>query len=299
MNDTPVLLTRLTAYKHKFVFGIFCLGVACSSQADEAPIAKAPETKSPDLTITGSATFVSDYIWRGLTQTWGDPALQVGLEAVHESGLYAGVWGSNVSSQWIPGANLEIDAYGGYRGQLPVDGLGYDIGAVYVYYPNGNYKNALNGATFKSSSANTLEMYAAVSYKWLALKYGRTLTKFYGWNTDNSGVGIFNSFAPSAGVTGDTTGSSYIEANLSIPLAESWILSGQLGHQYINNSRGLDWSYYKAGITKSFAEVWSANVSYSMSSEPDAFKNYASLTGNNQLMDIGRSRLLVSVGRSF
>ena len=46
--------------------------------------------------ITGNASVVSDYNWRGITQTAGDPAIQGGIDYAHDSGFYAGAWGSNV-----------------------------------------------------------------------------------------------------------------------------------------------------------------------------------------------------------
>jgi hypothetical protein len=48
--------------------------------------------------ISGNITLTSDYIWRGVSQTTGDPALQGGVAYSHENGFYAGVWGSNVDS---------------------------------------------------------------------------------------------------------------------------------------------------------------------------------------------------------
>lgn len=253
-----------------------------------------------NISITSSAALTSDYIWRGLTQTFGKPALQVGVEMQHESGAYLGAWGSNVTERWIPGANLEADVYGGFRVSVPaVQDLGLDLGLIYVYYPGGDYAKALDGKTFKGSSPNTLEAYAAATYKSVSLKYGRTLTKFFGWNENNSAPGVFSATATSAGVTGSTRGSHYVEINVNHELGDGWGANGQFGHQWIAHSTGLDWSYYRIGVTKSLPANWSVGLAYSRTNEPKAFDNYASLTGNGDAINAARPRLLVSVSRQF
>ena len=71
---------------------------------------------------TGSVALTSDYVFRGVSQTDGKPALQGGIEFASEGGFYAGAWGSNVS--WLSdlsttaapiSSSLELDVYGGYR----------------------------------------------------------------------------------------------------------------------------------------------------------------------------------------
>ncbi|HEY3326016.1 MAG TPA: TorF family putative porin [Novimethylophilus sp.] len=95
---------------------------------------------APAWTFVTSVALVNDYIWRGQSNIWDKPAVQFSIEADHASGAYAGFWASNVSSQWVPGANLELDAYSGLRGAFPeeMSDFTYDLGAIYVYYPGGN-----------------------------------------------------------------------------------------------------------------------------------------------------------------
>jgi len=92
--------------------------------------------------IVGSVTFATQYYARGLRQTdEGTPAVQGGLEYNHSSGVYLGVWASNVSEEVIgPGAGIEMDFSGGYRGA--VGKFSYDVGLVYYYYPG--YEGALD-----------------------------------------------------------------------------------------------------------------------------------------------------------
>lgn len=164
---------------------------------------------------------------------------------------------------------------------------------------------AFHGAYYRSHDttygkvSNTWEAYIGATYKSVSLKYGRTLTKFYGWNENNSAPGVFSATAPSAGVTGSTRGSQYVELGLNYEIAEGWTGNGQAGHQWIANSQGLDWSYYRIGVTKSLPANWSAAIAYSWTTEPKAFENYASLTGNGDTADVARPRVVVSVSRQF
>jgi len=125
------------------------------------------------------------------------------------------------------------------------------------------------------------------------------LSKFYGWNENNSGVGIFNTRAPNDGVTGSTRGSEYAELTFNAEVADGWILLGQLGRQIIADSTGLDWTYYKLGVTKSLPSNWVAGLAYSGTNEPEAYDHYESLTGNGERLNIARPRLLLSVSRNF
>jgi len=99
--------------------------------------AAAQEEAKPAVTISGSATIASDYRFRGVSQSDKEMAVQGGVTLTHESGLYAGVWGSNLAG-WgtFGGANMELDLIGGYK--LPVtDNATLDVGLVWYMYPGG------------------------------------------------------------------------------------------------------------------------------------------------------------------
>lgn len=76
------------------------------------------ETPEDDSLISAELTFASDYVFRGISQTMGDPAVQAGLDFVHPSGFFAGIWASNVD--FMPAdepdddADLETDYFIGY-----------------------------------------------------------------------------------------------------------------------------------------------------------------------------------------
>ena len=91
--------------------------------------------------ITANIGVASDYFFRGVSQTGGSAAVSGGLDYSHDSGFYLGTWASNVdfSGDGSP-PDAEVDFYGGLAGELG-NGLGWDIGALYYYYP-GDYPNA-------------------------------------------------------------------------------------------------------------------------------------------------------------
>lgn len=99
--------------------------------------AAAQETDPPKpLTVTGSIALVSDYRFRGVSQSDKQIAVQGGFTVTHESGLYAGTWASNLAG-WgtFGGANTELDLYGGYK--VPIGGATLDVGLTWYMYPGG------------------------------------------------------------------------------------------------------------------------------------------------------------------
>jgi uncharacterized protein (TIGR02001 family) len=121
-------------------------------------------------TLTGNLSFVSDYQFRGVSQTDEDLAIQGGFDYAHASGFYAGVWGSNI--EWAP-ANLELDIYGGYSGSA--GDLGYNVGLLQYVYPD-------------FDDANTTEVYGGVTYKGFGLKASYSLSDYFSANNSDGTV---------------------------------------------------------------------------------------------------------------
>lgn len=93
-----------------------------------APLAQAVE-------ISSTVTFTNDYRFHGISQTAGDAAVQASLDATFDNGVYAGIWGSNID--FGDDANLEIDYYVGYAGDLTEE-LGYAATLIHFQYPGYN-----------------------------------------------------------------------------------------------------------------------------------------------------------------
>src|SRR3954469_19213245 len=109
---------------------IFAAYAASASAQTAAPAAPA----SPH-TFTGNLTVATDYRFRGISQTFKQPAIQGGFDYSHSSGFYVGNWNSNVSGvQFGNGGSIEMDFYGGYKFE-PVKDLTLDVGGLYYYYP--------------------------------------------------------------------------------------------------------------------------------------------------------------------
>lgn len=93
----------------------------------------AQEEAPPAITISGGATVVSDYRFRGISQTDKDFAVQGTITVAHKSGLYGTVWGSSVDDYIAAGADQEIDLTVGFKKTF--GGTTIDVGVLYYYYP--------------------------------------------------------------------------------------------------------------------------------------------------------------------
>lgn len=94
------------------------------------------EDEEGGFTLSGSAALVSDYRFRGVSQSDEGMAVQGGFTLSHDSGFYAGAWGSNLAG-WgtFGGANMELDLFAGYK--LPVGEGTLDAGLIWYMYPSG------------------------------------------------------------------------------------------------------------------------------------------------------------------
>ena len=105
--------------------------------------AYADETDAPsEFTITGNVALVTDYRFRGVSLSGGDPAIQGGINVNHKSGFYVGVWGSNLE-EGLGYGNLETDIFAGWTGALG-SGVTADVGVLYYAYFNSGVGDDLN-----------------------------------------------------------------------------------------------------------------------------------------------------------
>ena len=96
-----------------------------------------PESNSSESNIpgsfSGSMSLVTNYVFRGITQTDEEPGIQGSLDWSHESGFYLGTWAGNVDFNDGDEAHIEIDLYGGYG--FSYGGFDFDLGAACYLYP--------------------------------------------------------------------------------------------------------------------------------------------------------------------
>lgn len=128
------------------------LGLALALSATPA---MAQDAESSAITVSGSATVVSDYRFRGITQTDKDFAVQGGITVSHESGVYVGVWGSSVDEYIAAGSDQEIDLIAGYKRTF--GGTTLDVGGLYYYYPG-------SSKIIPGTNSDFLELYTSLSH---------------------------------------------------------------------------------------------------------------------------------------
>lgn len=105
--------------------------------------------------VSGNVSMTSDYRFRGISQTDTQLAVQGGFDVAYDSGVYVGIWGSNVDFA----NSLELDYYVGYAGELS-DSVSYDLGFIYYDYPGtDDTVRTLSG----DAEDDYAEVYASVS----------------------------------------------------------------------------------------------------------------------------------------
>lgn len=211
---------------------ISTLGIPTAVFAEDAPAA------SP---LSFNVGVVSDYIFRGISQTHGDPALQGGIDYAHPSGFYIGAWGSTISwvKDWLGKGDVELDVYGGYRGSFANDWT-YDVGYITYNYPGHGEASPGNLA-----NPNTQELYGSIGYKWISAKYSYTTSShFVGWYGGDDYLG-------------NTRGSDYLELNANYDLGNGWTLIGHAGHQKVKgfstrlyDGHSASYDDWKIGVSK-------------------------------------------------
>jgi uncharacterized protein (TIGR02001 family) len=187
-------------------------------------VSSAEEAKSP-YTFTGNVGLFSQYIFRGLTQTNREPAVQGGFDFSHESGFYVGNWNSNISwltdSKVYSSSSIEMDFYGGFRNTFGLFGedFSYDIGTLYYAYPGNINQAALGGQC--CASANTWEGYFSLGWKWITFK---------------------NSFSLMSNTFGNrnSAGSWYGDLTAAFPVEDYGVtLIAHVGYQYFMGSSSV------------------------------------------------------------
>jgi uncharacterized protein (TIGR02001 family) len=201
-------------------------------------VVAAPAPAATALEVAYNVGLVSDYRYRGISQTRLQPAVQGGVDLTYGA-WYAGAWASNV--KWVKdsggNANAEIDLYGGYKYAVN-DDVTVDVGVLAYQYP----RNQL------PTSANTTEVYVGVATGPFSAKYSRATSNLFG-------------FASSKG-------SDYLEANVDYELLKGTNLVAHVGRQNVKNNIGSSYTDYKLGVTyealggKFAASVIGANQDY-------------------------------------
>ncbi len=221
--------------------------------------------------FTANVTVASDYLFRGISQTGANPTIQGGFDYAHESGFYAGMWGSNIS--WLSDANIasnasfELDTYFGFSSSFAED-FTYNVGFLRYNYP-GNY-----GANTK---ADTDEIYGSLGYKWLTAKYSYSLGNTFG--------------IPAA------KGTNYLEVAASYTFDDAGVtLGAHYGKQVYKGpnagvgATSLDYSDYSLSASKDLGG-YGLGLKYSKTNATPAY----TVLGK----DLGKGTAVLSLSHSF
>jgi uncharacterized protein (TIGR02001 family) len=181
---------------------------ACGAMLVGAPAARAQQTIEAlgGFTVTTQLSLATDYLFRGVSQTQTNPAIQGTLDIEHSSGFYVGGFGSNVDFASPGDANIELDGLFGYRREI--FGIKFDIGAIYYAYP---------GASSQPYRLNYWEFALKGAYE-------------IGPATLMASVNYSPDFQFQSGTA------FYMEGGADVKLPWSLVLSGRLGYQSIDNN---------------------------------------------------------------
>jgi len=235
------------------------LGAAAGALAQTAAPAE------PESTLAFNDGAVSEYRYRGISQSLLNPAMQGGLDYTDKSGFYVGAWASSI--QWIKdaggNANVELDFYGGYKGA--VGDVAYDLGYLRYEYPSNKLK----------PNANTDEFYGAVTVGVFTAKYSHAVSNLFGFSgSKNSG---------------------YLDLSAAYDLGNGYSLTPHVGHQNVSGKGNGIYSYtdYAMTLGKDLGNGLSASAALIGT---DAKKG-AYVSPSNK--DLGNSNLVVGLKYTF
>jgi len=247
--------------------------LASSSAAFAQTAPAAPE-------VTYNVGVVSQYRYRGLAQTKGQPALQGGVDYANANGYYAGAWASQI--QWIKDSSqtgnaysgsTELDLYGGYKFENA--GIAYDVGFLRYQYSGNNLGNALGtGSTTQYQNANTNEVYAAGTLGEYTFKWSYALSTLFGY-------------------TG-SRGSDYFDLSANYDMGSGITLTPHIGRQIIQGNGNVSYTDLSVTVAKDLGNGLSATAAAIATNAKAGFFN-----SNSTTYATGKSTVVVGLKYGF
>ena len=206
-----------------------------------ASTAHADDPAPPANPFTANISVTTNYKYRGQDQGSSPsktlrPAVQGGFDWT-QNGFYLGNWNSSIG--WVPGASVEMDFYGGYRGEITKE-LTYDVGILRYQYNGGGI-------------ANTTELYGQLLEGPFSIKYSHTISRdYFGYGGGN--------------FSGRNTG--YLDGSVNYPVNDQLTLNLHLGYtRYARDLRdnvGIpNYADYKIGVTYDLSKYVGPGVTIS------------------------------------
>ena len=210
---------------------------------------------APATTLTFNAGVVTDYRYRGITQSRNEAAVQGGVDYAHKSGFYAGAWASTI--KWIAdysyssgtktgtdiSGNVELDVYGGYKFDLAKD-VTLDVGYLrYQYLGNNLEATRTNANAGQYNNANTNEIYTAITMGPITAKYSYSLSDLFGYI--------------------DSKGSGYLDLSANFEVIPSWTVTPHFGRQTVTAATyNASYNDMSLTVTKDLGKGLSASLGY-------------------------------------
>lgn len=176
--------------------------------------------------LSARLTLTTEYIYRGLQRSDGDPAFQLGLDYEHGSGLFAGLWGSTVDIR-TPSSerDLEVDYYAGYHHQFAED---FSTAVTVLRY---TYPGTSGGVSARDYDYT--EFLASATWR---QRYSIEM----GYTDDWSGLG---------------TTSRHWEVQGEYPIFDSWLMTATLGRHDLSNVGASNYLYWDVGASARFSRL--------------------------------------------
>ena len=209
------------------------LAVLVSTLAASGALMAQTKPPEPDYTASVNVGGVTDYRYRGISQSRLKPAIQGGADFAHKSGFYIGTWASSI--KWIKDgggdANAEVDLYGGYK--FTAGDFGLDVGLLRYLYPGSNLP----------INPDTTEVYVAGTFGPATLKYSHAVTNLFGFN--------------------DSKNSYYLDLNATFETG-FWGLTftPHIGYQRVAHNSNFSYTDWSLGLGKDFGNGFSVSLAY-------------------------------------
>jgi uncharacterized protein (TIGR02001 family) len=211
----------------------FAIAAAASLAVMSFAAAANAQDEGPSVSFNVAVT--SDYVFRGVSQTEEDPAIQGGVDLT--SGMfYAGAWASTISFPGDDESDVEIDIYGGIKPEAA--GWTFDIGGIYYAYPgepSGVDYDFFEAKLAASRAVGPASIGAAVFYS----------PEFFG----------------------ETGTAVYYEVNGSVSPADGWTIGGALGRQDVDYDG--DYTTWNLGVSYAFTDNIALDLRYHDTGEHD------------------------------
>ena len=180
--------------------------------------------------LTSNVSLTSNYKFRGQDQDLGStkdfkPALQGGFDYAFSNGFYVGNWNSSVN--WLPGNSLEVDVYGGYKGEMS-PGLTYDVGVLAYMYPG-------------NSLGKTTEVYLGMGYGPFSAKYSQAVSKDYFYYGSKA---------------------SYLNVAYATEVTKGLTFKAAVGMTNFKDSSKVDFNDYNVGLSYDLGQGFSLGGAY-------------------------------------